>query len=155
MWRGLEEWSLGQDDEPVDCDAFSDGLVPCRSDITGAIVIAISRNVDNTAARLVGCLLSLAHREVDPALIDVLLANARRRPNEVITEQTRRLVIADHHPIEAKPSKGPRSRPPLRPVQSIEPISAPPSGTPVPSGSMTRARIGEKYWCCPASPSTP
>ena len=26
-----KQWSLGQDDEPVDRDAFSDGLVPCRS----------------------------------------------------------------------------------------------------------------------------
>src|ERR1700730_4439597 len=44
------DWRLGQDDEPVDHDAFSDSLVPRRSDITAAIVIAISRNVDDTAA---------------------------------------------------------------------------------------------------------
>ena len=45
-----KSWRLGQDDEPVDRDVFSDSLVPCRSDITTAVVIAISRNVDGTAS---------------------------------------------------------------------------------------------------------
>ena len=71
-------WRLGQDDEPVDRDVFSDSLVPCRSDITAAIVIAVSRDVVDTAARFVWCPLELGHRESIPALIDVLfLANAR------------------------------------------------------------------------------
>ena len=47
-------WRLGQDDEPVDRDAFGDSLVPRRSDIAATIVVAIPRNVDDTAARFVG-----------------------------------------------------------------------------------------------------
>ena len=38
----------------------------CRSDIAAAIVIAIARNAEVTAARLVGCPVELGHREVDP-----------------------------------------------------------------------------------------
>ena len=37
-------WRLGQDDEPVDRDAFGDSLVPRRSDIAATIVVAIPRN---------------------------------------------------------------------------------------------------------------
>ena len=101
MWRGFrKQWSLGQDDEPVDRDAFSDGLVPCRSDITAAIVIAIPRNVDDTAARFVGRPIKLGHREVDPGADRRAVGKCARRLDDVIAEQTRRLIIADHHPID-------------------------------------------------------
>ena len=89
-------WRLGQDDEPVDRDVFSDSLVPCRSDITAAIVIAIPRNVDGTAARLVGRPVELGHREVDPGADRRAVGKCARRLDDVIAEQTRCLIIADH-----------------------------------------------------------
>src|SRR5260370_661164 len=52
-----------RDVEPVDRAAFSAGLARCRCTTPAAIVIAISRNVDDTAARLVGCPIELDHRE--------------------------------------------------------------------------------------------
>src|SRR3984893_13439021 len=85
-------WRLGQDNEPVDRDVFSDSLVPCRSDIAAAIVIAISRNVDGTAARLVGCPVELGHREVDPGADRRAVGKCARRLDDVIAEQTRAVL---------------------------------------------------------------
>ncbi len=99
----FQRWRLGQDDEAVDRDAFSDSLVPRRSDITAAIVVAIPRNVDDTAARFVGCPIELGHREVDPGADRRAVGKCARRLDEVITEQTRRLIIADHRPIDHDP----------------------------------------------------
>jgi hypothetical protein len=93
-------WRLGQDDEPVDRDAFSDSLVPRHSDITAAIVIAIPRNIDDTAARFVGRLIELGYRKVDPGADRRAVSIERARCfQDVIAELTCRLVVTDHRPI--------------------------------------------------------
>jgi hypothetical protein len=92
---------LGQDDETIDRDALA--IAPFRADITAAIVIAISRNVDDAAARFVGSRFELRHREVDRGADRRAVGKYARRLDNVITEQTRRLIIADHHPIDHDP----------------------------------------------------
>jgi len=92
---------LGQDDEPVDGDAFGDSLVPRRSDVTSAVVVAIPRNVDDTAARIVGRPIELRHREVDPGADRCAVSSERARClQDMIAELTCRLVVADHRPID-------------------------------------------------------
>ena len=85
---------------PLIVTPLSDRLVPRRSDVTAAIVGTIPRNVDDAAARFVGCPIELAHREVDPSADRRAVGKCARRLDEVIAEQTRRLIIADHHPID-------------------------------------------------------
>jgi hypothetical protein len=70
-------------------------------DITAAVVIAIPRNVDDTAARFEGCPIKLAQREADPGADRRTVSSERARClKDVIAKLTCRLVVADDRPID-------------------------------------------------------
>ena len=83
------------------------------------------------------------------ASVILLASRVNRRP--LMLANRERYALRS---LQAKPSKGPRSRPPLRPVGSGEPISAPaPYGARCCALQSPAPGFGEKYWCLSGFPS--